>query len=282
MKMRSLALALCCALCFAFASPTWAGTIPVTYTSDISIIFVPPNYGAHASPYSYFAFTVAGAAGGGNASSAGGGGAVIRGYVGLLEGDVLEMYFSPVGAYGSSAGAGGGGTEMYVNGNPIAIAAGGGGAGGSQSGKNGNAGQAAGSGSTSQGTQAAGGGVGGTNGGNASSGGSGGTGIGSGFEWTTLYATGGAANNGGGGGGGGYNGGGGGAGGAGGGGGSYVRSSPYVLRVSGLAPNSGAGYVTLSYVGQSLPAPTPEPSSMLLLATGMAGGLGIVRRRIRS
>lgn len=282
MKMRSFALSLCCALCFACASPTWAGTIPVTYTSDSSITFIPQNYGAPGNVYSYFAFTVAGAAGGGNASAAGGGGAVIKGYLTLVAGDILEMYFAPEGSYGSSAGAGGGGTVIYINGYPIVIAAGGGGAGGSQSGKNGNAGQAAGNGTASQGNAGGSGGAGGTNGANAASGGYGGIGLGGGEESWYPHATGGAANNGGGGGGGGYNGGGGGAGGAGGGGGSYVQLSPYVLRVSSLAPNSGAGYVTLTYVGQSLPAPTPEPSSMLLLATGMAGGLGIVRRRIRS
>jgi hypothetical protein len=67
-----------------------------------------------------------GAGGGGGAPGTGGGGAYVRGTIAVNAGDVVALH---VGCGGMKAGGGGGATYVYVNGQVVMVAAGGGGGG---------------------------------------------------------------------------------------------------------------------------------------------------------
>lgn len=45
-------------------------------------------------------------------------------------------------------------------------------------------------------------------------------------------------------------------------------------------PNQSAGPDSFSFVNLAAPAPTPEPSSLVLLGTGLAGAAGLLRKRM--
>lgn len=155
----------------------------------------------------------------------------------------------------TSIGAGGGGgaaTTVELDGQIVALAAGGGGGGG----KGGGSGPAGGPGGDA--------GAGGSNGSGNGSGGGGAAGVaGSANGDTGGSATSGSGGGGGGGGGGGYNGGGGGAGGksgaggggGGGGGSNFVDEAAATLAEGWSIPNSGNGKVVLSYT-QTFPTVT--------------------------
>ena len=85
-----------------------------------------------------------------------------------------------------------------------------------------------------------------------------------------------------GGGGGGYSGGGGATYGGGGGGGSFDAGTEQVLK-AGVRPGDGKVMITELASGAPLPA-VPEPSSLAMIATGLAGlaGLGAMRRRSKT
>ena len=84
-------------------------------------------------------------------------------------------------------------------------------------------------------------------------------------------------------GGGGYNGGGGGnyanGAGAGGGGGSSFLSALATHAGTNIGANPGNGYVTITYLSGSTPA--PEPSSVMLLGAGLLGVAGAMATRRR-
>ncbi len=251
------------------------------------------------------------------AGATGGLGAEIGGSFTLQAGDVLQIAVGSAGQTAAANGGGGGGSFVVLTSGPddptatlvpLLIAAGGGGAGGpganaspgsatttasdgGGSGNNGHAGTGGNGASLATGTNAAGGGAGFFSNGAANSGGAahGGADFANGLAGgTTGNLNGGAGGFGGGGGGGlgstgggggGYNGGGGGYnGGGGGGGGSYFDTALGTLnlaaQVSGA--NTSNGLVVLT---EQSGATTPEPASLALVASGVAGLAALRRRR---
>ncbi len=292
-------------VCAAFALvaiPMRADTITYSYTGGAQSFAA-----TTAGVYDILAY---GAQGGG---SGGGLGAQIGGDFTLIAGEVLTIDVGGAGGYDGVAGGGGGGTFVATSGGtPLVVAGGGGGVGHDASsgmigigvtygtpGNPGGPGGANGSGGDGGGDGGGGGGA-----GFSSPGGSGGTYGGSyGRDYSQglaggpgdVASDGGFGGGGGGGfegggGGGGYSGGGGGGedplnnlGYGGGGGGSYLDASATnpVLRAGRNGIESGDGKVTISELSATPPpAVTPEPSSFILLGSGLLGVVGVVRRRL--
>jgi hypothetical protein len=71
---------------------------------------------------------------------------------------------------------------------------------------------------------------------------------------------------------------------------SVIGPATFTLALSGVTANTTITGVTFSFgtgpdtfipVGSNPPPPVPEPTSIALLGTGMAGLAAIVRRRVR-
>ena len=243
----------------------------------------------------------------GGTAGTGGNGGVEGGDLSLTAGETLSILIggsggTPTGQgnVGTSGGGGGGSFVVAVagvNDTPLVIAGGGGGgafvATGKTAGTYGASGINGGGGAGGTGTGGAGGGGGfATNGGLGGGDGYGGYAFKNGGAAVNgtygLFNGGGAGGGGGGtadagGGGGGYNGGGGGnyanGAGAGGGGGSSFLSALATHAGTNIGANPGNGYVTITYLSGSTPA--PEPSSVMLLGAGLLGVAGAMATRRR-